>query len=252
MPKFTVLLLLAIFPLFNLSTQGLEGIKNTDKAILIYAGYGPQSPSGDLSDRFGNTWGIELGVDYIAKESNWLFGVFGQYIFGSQVNEDVVANLRTRDGFIIGNQRDPADIQLRMRGYFAGARIGKIIPFGDNKRSGLKVAIGAGWMEHRIRIQNDVNQSVNQLVGDYRSGYDRLSSGPALYQFLGYQNMSVNGRINFYAGAELFEGFTQSRRDFDYATGNPIDESRLDLLAGFRLGIILPLYQGDGREIFYR
>lgn len=235
-----------------LSGQRISNVQNTDPAILISAGYGPQSPAGDLGDRFGNGFGIEMALDYTGKESPWIFGLMGQYSFGSEVFEDVIAGLRTQEGFIIGNQRDPADIQLRMRAFFAGARVSRIIPLGDNPRAGIRVSVGGGWMEHRIRIQNDVSQTVNQLTGDYRKGYDRLTGGPAAYQFIGYQQLSENGRINFYVGGEIFEGFTTGKRDFDFATGTTLDESRLDILAGLRVGLILPLYQGEGKEIYYR
>lgn len=233
--------------------QGLAGERNADPAILINMGYGRQFTAGDLNDRFGNDWAIEASVDYLAKNSSWSFGVMGQYMFGSLVKQDVLAPLRTRNGFIIGNQRDPADVQLRMRAYFGGLRVGKIIPLSqDNPRSGIKIALGAGWLEHWIRIQRDPSQSINQLVGDYKTGYDRRSSGPALYQFIGYHHLSLNGRVNYFFGAEFLEGFTQERRDFNFTDQTVLKKERLDLIAGLRLGITIPIYTGEGKEIFYR
>ncbi len=219
---------------------------------LIHLGYGPQTAQADLGQRFGSSWSLELGLDRMAKGSNWSIGPFGQYFFGSEVKEDVLAGLRTADGLIIGNQRDPADIQLRMRAYFAGLRASKILPLSTNKRAGIKLSIGGGWLEHRIRIQRDPVHVVNQLVGDYATGYDRLSSGPTAYQFIGYQQLSADGLLNFQAGFELMEAFTTGKRDFDFATAGSLRESRLDVLLGFRLGFILTLYRGEGREIFYR
>jgi hypothetical protein len=244
---------LLLFTLYSLSAQGLAGERNAGSAFLVEMGYARQFTSGDLGDRFGNDWSIELGVDYIAEGSNWTYGIFGQYLFGSIVKEDVLASLRTSSGFVIGNQRDPTDVQLRMRGHFGGLRVGRIISLGgDNPRSGLKLAFGAGWMTHWIRIQKDPTQAINQLIGDYKTGYDRRSAGPALYQFLGYQNLSLSGRVNFYFGAEFFEGFTQERRDFNFTNENTFEKNRLDLIAGIRVGLIIPIYISEGREIYYR
>lgn len=235
-----------------LTAQGLAGERNLDKGILLNFGYGAVVPAGDLAERFGNGFSVEVAVDYTGKESPWIFGVMGQYIFGNDVKEDVLTGIRLRSGVVVGNQRAAADLQLRMRGYFAGVRVARILAFGDNPRAGLKLGLGLGWLSHRIRIQNDVNQSVPQLFEDYRKGYDRLTAGPALYNFVGYHQQSRNGRVNFYVGGELFTGFTASRRDFDFPTAGSLEGGRLDLLGGVRAGLILPLYVGEGREIFYR
>lgn len=236
----------------SLFAQGLAGERNLGRGIINHFSYGPVTTAGDLADRFSGGFSIGLAVDYTPADSPWLFGVMGHYVFGNSVKEDVANNLRLPNGAIIGNQREVADLRLRMRAYFLGVRASRIIAFGENKRSGIKIGVGVGYLGHRIRFQEDVTQSVNQLNAEYRKGYDRLTGGPALYQFFGYQLMSRNGRINFFAGGELIEGFTTSLRDFDFATAGSLEGSRLDILAGFRAGIILPLYFGEGQEIFYR
>lgn len=244
--------LLALLNITVLSAQGLAGERNLDKAILLNFSYGPAAPLVDLADRFKGGFSIEFAADYAPKESPWLFGVMGQYIFGSNVKEDVLSGLRLENGTLVGNQRSAADIKLRMRALFAGARVGRILPFGDNKRAGVKIALGLGLLGHRIRIQDDVNQSLPPVEGDYRKGYDRLTAGPAIYNFVGYQQLSRNGRVNFFIGGELITGFTKSLRTYDFATSGSLEKNRLDMLGGVRLGLILPLYVGEGREIFYR
>ncbi|MEL6143595.1 MAG: hypothetical protein AAFU67_18495 [Bacteroidota bacterium] len=231
----------------------LESARNQDAAILFSASYGPQMTAGDLVDRFGEVWSIEAALDYTFDKSPWQVGLFGQLIFGSRVKEDVIAGLRTAEGFIVGNQRIPADVQLGARGYLMGLRVARTFSFGGkNPRAGLKIGLGGAWLIHRIRLQNDPTQTVNQIIDEYRAGYDRLTEGPAAYQFIGYQILGVNRRINLYGGLELIEAFTSSKRDVDFATGGPLEENRLDILAGVRVGIIIPFYQGEGREIFYR
>jgi hypothetical protein len=221
------------------------------RAILVRFGYGPQLPAGELADRFGTSWSIQGQIDLLTKK-NWLFGLQGQYFFGNEVKQDVLAGLRTEAGFIIGNQRSPADIQLRERGLFLGLQAGRNFLINPQQsKSGILVTLAGGWLLHRIRLQADPAQTVNQVIAEYRAGYDRLTAGPALHQFIGYQNLDARGRLNFYVGIEMMEGFTQSQRDWDFAAQTALTGNRVDLLFGIRAGWILPFYQGDPEEIFY-
>ncbi|MEL6660389.1 MAG: hypothetical protein AAFR36_28235 [Bacteroidota bacterium] len=227
------------------------GQSNSGRVILLNFGYGPQVPLGDMADRFGNNFAAEVSADYMT-ESNWTFGVQGQFLFGSTVNEDVLAGLRTETGDIIGNDRDPADIQLRMRGSYYGVRVGRLFGlFESNRRSGIRINLGAGLLQHRIRIQDDPFRVVPQLEGEYAKGYDRLTNGLALHQFIGYQTIGKSNGINLTIGFEFFEGFTQNRRSFNFDTRMADTEQRLDLLAGLRVSVSLPFYQGNAEDIFY-
>ena len=204
-----------------------------------------------MADRFGSNFAAEVSADYMT-ESNWTFGVQGQFLFGSTVNEDVLAGLRTESGNIIGNDRDPADIQLRMRGSYYGLRIGRLFGLSENnKRTGIRLNLGAWLLQHRIRIQDDPFRVVPQLEGEYEKGYDRLTNGLALHQFVGFQTIGKNNGINLTIGFEFFEGFTQNRRSFNFDTRMADTEQRLDLLAGLRFSFTLPFYQGNAEDIFY-
>jgi hypothetical protein len=93
---------------------------------------------------------------------------------------------------------------------------------------------------------------VPQLTGNYKKGYDRLTNGLAINEFIGYQMLSTNKRVNFYFGFEFTQGFTQSRRDFDFDTRSADTQKRFDSLMGIRAGWILPFYVGKGAaEIYY-
>lgn len=233
------------------STLRAQVAPNQSSAILFRFGYGPQWPGGDLADRFGTSWSLQGQLDFLTQ-SDWLFGLQTQYFFGTEVKQDVLAGLRTEAGFIIGNQRSPADIQLRERGLFLGMQVGRNFVLNrERSRSGILFTLAGGWLLHRIRIQTDPAQTVNQVIAEYRAGYDRLTAGPALHQFIGYQNLDARGRLNFYVGIELMEGFTQSQRDWDFAAQGPLTGNRFDVLFGVRAGWILPFYQGSGEEIFY-
>ncbi|MBC6993282.1 hypothetical protein QWY85_13455 [Neolewinella lacunae] len=252
LPSFLLLGLLCLL-LPGLRAQGLAGARNLDRAVLIHLGYGPYVSAGDLNARFGNGWSLDGGAAWMPQNSNLALGFKVQFGFGNQVREDVLASLRTRDGFLIGNQREPADIQLRQRQLFVGPSLGYTLPIGSNQRAGLQLTSSVGYFFHRIKIQNDPVQSVPQLDEALKGGYDRLTGGPAFYQFIGFQQLAVDRLLNFYLGVEATVGTTRALRNFDFPTGAPPPEdTRLDALLGFKAGLIIPLYFGEGREIFYK
>ncbi len=233
------------------TAQGASA-RNQGNALLVRFNYGIQFPEGDLSARFGNNLNLGGGFDFMTQGNNLIYGLYGTFLFGNQVNIDVLAPLRTPEGEIIGNDKDFADLQLRQRGFYLGAHVGKLFGLApDNPRSGIRVTLGAGLLQHKIRIQDDPERTVPQLEGDYRKGYDRLTNGLALRQFVGYQLLSRNKRINFYAGVELIEGFTQNRRDFNFDTRTADNQNRFDLLFGLQVGWILPFYVGQPKQDIY-
>jgi len=253
MPNFlfkSIFLLLLLS--FGVSIQAQSWDKNnTGKAILLNFGYGPQVPGGDLKARFGMDWAVEFSAD-LMTDKNWIYGLQGQYLFGTTVKQDVLAGLRTDQGDIIGNNRTIAKVSLRQRGGYVGLRIGRLIAISDkNTRSGIRINLGAGILQHWIRIQEDPFSVVPQLTGEYQKGYDRLTNGLALHQFIGYQILGKNNGINFTGGFEFFEGFTKNRRSFDFDTQMQDTASRFDILSGFRLSFTLPFYIGNADEIFY-
>lgn len=253
----SLFLILAGLGLIGLPIAPLSGqtntAQNTGSVLLFGFSYGLHLPGGDLQERFGLNFSPGLQIDYLTEPNNWIISLQGSFQFGSEVKTDVLANLRTEEGFIIANDRSVADIQLRERGFYLGASVGKLIGLAKNNyRSGLRLDLGAGLLQHRIRIQDDPVRTVAPLTGEYRKGYDRLTNGLALRQFIGYELLSKDRRANFYAGLELIQGFTKSRRNFDFLSRQADQASRVDLLYGFRVGLILPFYIGqDPGEIFY-
>ena len=221
---------------------------NKDKAILLHLTFGMHLPAADMADRFGADGGFGLAPEYLTV-NNFILGVEGQYFFGPKVNEDPLAILRTPEGSIIGKDRLLASVVLRKRGYYFGGTVGKLITFKDN-RAGIRLTFGAGLLRHWIRIQDD-NSSVTELTGDYKKGYDRLSGGLALNQFIGWQNLAANRRSNWLVGLEFNEGFTNTLRDWDFNDMRKLDDSRLDIRIGIRIAWTLPFYLGKPEEIYY-
>lgn len=218
--------------------------ENIGDAILFSISMGQHSPSGDLRDRFGTFSSLGTALEFLTHKTNISIGLEGNFFFGSRVKEDVLRNLRMPDGEIVGGDGVFSSVVLRQRGLYLGLQLGKLVSLSKkNPRTGLKVALSAGLLQHQIRIQDDSRQ-VNQVAGDYKKGYDRLTNGLSFSQFIGYQHLSVNRLANFYAGIECFQGLTQSRRDWNFDTMSADTEQRLDLIVGIRLGWVLPFYFG--------
>jgi hypothetical protein len=110
--------------------------------------------------------------------------------------------------------------------------------------------VGAGYFQSKIKLY-DAQQKIAAVKGDLVYGYDRLSSGFSVTQFLGYMYLSDNRLLNFYFGIEGYQAFTQSVRKLNYDTGLPDTKKRLDMLYGLRFGWILPLYKKTPNEFYY-
>ncbi|MBK8492769.1 MAG: hypothetical protein IPL49_18270 [Saprospirales bacterium] len=249
-PLYLFLFLLASIPAALVAQKPVY--TSNEGTILGYQlSYGFQIPGGDLQERFGANFSIGTGLQLFLP-SNWMIELEGQFLFGNKVKPDVLAPLRSPEGYIIGNDGGPADVLLRERGLWMGASMGKLIPLlAGNPRSGLRLSIGAGILQHKIRIQNDPTISVPALRGEYLKGYDRLTNGLALKEFVGYQHFSTHRRINFFVGLEFMQGFTESRRDWNTDELMREEGSRLDLLYGIRAGWVLPFYLGEGGDTIY-
>ena len=217
----------------------------------ISLSYGLHIPGGDLADRFGTNQTAGVGF-HIKSKTNWYYGVQFNYLFGNTVKEPrLLQNLLTEDGFILDNQGQIATLYIQQRGYGLTANFGRLFNFcGPNPNSGLLLMVGGGLLQHRIRIEHQETE-IRQLDGDYEDGYDRLTNGFTLYQFAGYFLMSNNKLVNFYAGIESYQAFTQNRRDMNFDTMETDTRRRKDQLLGFRVGWVLHLYQRSPDKYYF-
>lgn len=222
--------------------------RNKGKAILLHIALATHLPGGDLADRFGQDGGFGLGLEWLT-EINLLIGLEGQYYFGNTVHEDPLAILRTPEGDLIGKDQLLASVPLRERGWYVGGLVGKLFPVKD-LRSGLRVTLGAGLTQHEIRVQDD-QSALTQITGDYAKGYDRLTGGLALQQFVGWQNLAKNRLTNWMIGFEFNQGFTNTLRDWDFTERRKLDARRLDLRFGIRATWTIPFYIGGAENIYY-
>lgn len=209
---------------------------------LVSVHFSGQMPFGDLKERFGNN--LAIGGSFLFKaEKTWILGAEGSYFFSRNVKENVTAQMKNSDGFIVDNDGFPADLRITERGFNAYIVVGKLFPqIGTNPNSGLVTTFGFGYMQHKIKLY-DANQKIAAVKGDMAKGYDRLSGGFAMNQFIGYLFLSNNRLVNLVAGFEFHQAFTKSYRGYNYDTGLQDTKNRMDYLIGFRIGWVLPLYK---------
>lgn len=208
--------------------------------IGINFGVGTHWPAADLASRFGSNQSLGLGVDWITNK-NFIWGIQSNYYYSKNVKEKVLQNLYTKEGYLLGKDLTPANILTRERGFDIMFNIGKLwVQKSAKNTSGIRTTLGIGFLQHKIRIQDD-SRTVTQLSGEYIKGYDRLTNGLAITQFIGYQHISQNKRLNFFGGFEFTEAFTKSRRAWNWDTNTADTKKRLDILYGARIGWILPL-----------
>jgi hypothetical protein len=204
-----------------------------------------------MASRFGTSY--RLGPSLMYKtQSNWIFGAKGDFIFGNQIKEDsLMVGIKDNEGYFINNQGLRIGVGTFERGYLVGLQAGRIFPLSkDAPNSGVLVLTGVGFMQHKIAII-DEDKTVPQLRGDYRKGYDRLSNGWYLEQFLGYNVFHKGGLLNFHIGLNVTAGFTAGRRDFQYDIMRKDDASRFDLLFGLRGGWYIPIFKKKSEEIYF-
>jgi hypothetical protein len=137
------------------------------------------------------------------------------------------------------------------RGYLVGLQVGRIFAFSHNRPdNGLTLITTAGFIQHKINIFNR-DKDVVQLRGDYLKGYDRLTNGWFLEQYVGYSFFSRNGLLNFNLGIDYMVGFTKGRRDYLYDVMRPDNANRLDMLLGVRGGWLLPIFRKKSEEMVF-
>jgi hypothetical protein len=237
--------LLILIPFFAIAQKD-----SSIHIVIVSAHLSGQLPEADLVKRFGPSLCVGGSVMYKFR-SNWIAGLTAGYAFGSNVKEDVLTQLRNPDKFIANNNGNPADLRVSERVFLIHFTGGRLIPISKKlPNSGIFLSLGAGYMQHKVNLY-DAEQKIASINGDLIKGYDRLSGGFSLSQFVGYLYVSNNLISNFYAGFELFEGFTKSLRKINYDTGLPDTRKRFDLLSGFRIGWILPLYKRRPQEYYF-
>jgi len=229
--------------------------KNSETTIfghpVLSFNYSLNNPTKEWTSRFGvfNTIGGEIG--YKTKK-NWLFLVDGNFIFGNKYNEpSILDNLKDSYGNITDDQGNIATVPIFTRGFTFSYLTGKLISF-KRANNGLLIKGGIGFLSYKYRIEtNSIN--VPQLEGDYRMGYDRLTQGLLLSEFIGYQYVSEKNLYNFYFGLFLQQGFTRNMRTIFYDQPSTTVSSKLrnDNAYGIKIGWNIPFFNDKPKEYYY-
>lgn len=247
--RFKIGLLLLMLP-FTLAAQ-----RNVKDSLLfaphISFTYAHQFPGGDMGMRFGPNSNIG-GMFHVKTEKNFFYGIETTYLFSNNVTQPgLLSNLMTSNNEVIANDGDIAEVLVQQRGWLITANGGKLFPLRrSNPNSGILIKGGAGFMAHKIRLETQMH-TVTQLEDEYLKGYDRLTTGLVLSQFVGYFHMSNNRFSNFFLGVETYQGFTRGRRPWNFDTQDRDDQLRFDLLAGVRVGWCIHIYKRTWRNFYY-
>ena len=248
-----VVIMLGFLLAFSCIAKAQKNIKeNKENMPLISFTYGYYLPAGDLANRFGNNSAIG-GAFHFKMKNNIMFGAEGNFMFSRNVKENTILTPIDSDehGYVFNKDGQISQILLFERGYTLGVTAGKVFPIvGPNPNSGVLLKVGTGFMQHKIRIEHQ-NDRIPQLEGEYIKGYDRLTNGIMLTQFIGYFNMSNNKFANFYIGLEFLEGFTQNRRGFNYDTKSYDTSRRMDIFQGVKIGWCIALYKRTANNYYY-
>ena len=217
---------------------------------LVCVHFAGQIPSGDMVKRFGNNM-LAGGAFKYKTNKNFVYTAEFNYLYGKTVKEDVMKQLKTPEGNVVDNAGNPADLRITERGMHVNLQIGKIFSLSKSSRnSGIFFSLGAGTLQHKINLY-DAQQRIAAVKGDLKYGYDRLSFGFAVSEFLGYMYISKNHLANFYVGFESTQAFTHSLRKLNYDTGLRDTRQRTDILTGLKFGWVLPIYRRQPNDYYF-
>lgn len=218
---------------------------------MIGATFAYQVPGGDMAKRFRENYNVG-GVFQYKFKNNIVLGFDGNFLFSEQVKENgILDSLRDQNGNFINAEGQFATIALVERGLKFEIKGGKIFPWiGPNKNSGIMATVGAGILQHKIRFETK-GGSYPSIEGDYAKGYDRLTNGLSITEFIGYVNFGNKRLVNFYGGFEFTQAFTQNRRSYNFDTRERDTRKRTDLLIGFRVAWIIPIYKRAPKQFYF-
>lgn len=240
-----------LFACTCVSAQAQQTLRDTSvNGLLLGFSYAYQLPLADMKTRFGGNGLVGGEVTYKLR-NNVTFGIEGGFMFGRKVKEDdFLDSLATPEGYFLGYNGIYGNVALFERGFYLAGHLGKIFPVGkSNPNSGIYARVGVGLLEHKIRI-TDTEESFFQVAPAYAKGYDELSNGLMLSEYIGYLNIDPRHLLNFHFGVYVEEGFTQNRRSWDFDERRKDSDKRLDILVGLRGTWLLPIF-GRGEERSY-
>ena len=247
------LIILLVFIAFSWSLHAQVNANDSVVAAFIPTiSYAYQIPGGDIAKQYGHNSTIGAGLMYKSRK-NVLFSLDVNFIFGNDVKntDSILKMVLTQNGYIIDGNGVYALYSMYERGYSINFRAGKVFNLlAANPNSGVFLMGGIGYLAHRLNIDVQ-HETAPQIVGDYAKGYDRLTSGFSLNQFIGYYYMGKSRMLNFYGGFEFYQAFTKSRRDYIFDLMKKDDTNHFDLFYGIKIGWMIPIYDRAPDKYYY-
>ena len=248
---------IALLLLLNVAlNQGYSQSKNhrdSSEAIpFIRFQYAHLLPSGNFEETFDNSNSVGAAFGYKTYR-NFQFEIEGNFMFGSSMKRpDLLSSIINERGDVTDSEGELIKLIYDLRGFSIFASVGKLFTLGKtNDNSGILTQVGIGYLQHKIFIDYRDGE-VFQLNEEMLKGFDRLHSGFALKQFVGYQHFGRKNMYNFYLGFEFQQGFTKNRREYNYDTQSFDQGRKLDLLYGFRIGWSIPVRERASEDFYYR
>ena len=132
--------------------------------------------------------------------------------------EGVLSNLLTPNGQLIDNEGQVALLTISGRSGLFTFDGGRLFPLpGMNPNTGILLLAGVGSVHHRVHFENTENP-ITQLDQPYLSGYDRLTWGVAVKEFVGSWHMSDTGLDTWFGGLEFWQARTWPQRPMNFDT----------------------------------
>ncbi len=238
---------------------GVDSSKKSHSGFIINANLTGDLPLADMAKRYGKDFRVGFSFTYKLK-SNWVFGTSCDFLAGNMIKEDsFMINIKDKySGPFNGKVVQMLNVEgyrtgvpVYERGYLIGLQLGKIINFNHNTPdNGLFLMTTAGFIQHKITIFNK-EKDVAQLRGDFMKGYDRLTNGWFVEQYVGYAYFANNALLNFNFGVDVMLGFTQGRRDYLWDVMRTDTKSRNDFLIGVRGGWMIPIFRRKSEDISF-
>lgn len=225
---------------------------DSGSAWLIAPTFTAQFPYGNMRERFGYNSLFGLHLSY-KTDRNWLWGVEGNFLFGTKVKENyVITSIATSTNQYISSNNDLIGVTPQEQGFNTKFVVGKIIPVSKKfPDAGILIMTSLGFLMHKIAI-NVRETSLPQFSKVYRKGYDRLTVGPVLSQFIGGTFIMRRKYASAYLGATFDIAFTQGVRNYDFYTMAPMKDKRIDMFVGLKFAWIIPVFtRTSEKEFFY-
>ncbi len=233
----------------NLQAQSFRKDKLTVPTLTANVGF--CYPMGDLKERY-HIFG-QAGSSFMMKfKSNILLAAEGMILFGEGYKgEDPLRLILNSNGTLTNQFGKPAEFARGMRGMQLTAKAGYIFSkFAHNPNSGITFTAGAGFFQSKYWIDQRGN-NIPQIMGDYVKGYDKMSNGFALTQFVGYTYFHNKNFWNAFIGVEFTEAWTQNRRDWDFTLMRKDNQSYNEFMMTLKAGWIISFIRREAEEIYY-